>query len=279
MAMNFFVLNRYPHGTDRPYLTDFVRGEPSNIGSDAPKCEVCGRYTDLLPWLPPHCVELEAWGCAYGDFGGGTWREFLISDRLRTLIEQHGLQGLSGFDPVEVVRVRKRRPVKGVAPAYFLVRPRRNGAVVDEVASELERAGRPTCPHCGGGDEVFRYRRLILRDGSWGGDDVFAPNIGRVIMVTEQFKLLCEQAQLRNLVFAPADSELAGMDGSPRRNLKRANELMSLPLSDVLWEKTLRDGRVVPYYTPINEVVIRETDGRLVMTRPFGGRKFWDELE
>lgn len=146
---------------------------------------MCGRYTDLLPWLPPYCVELEPWGCAYGDFGGGTWREFLISDRLRTLIEQHGLRGLSGFDPVEVVRVRKRRRIKEDLPAYFLVRPRRNGAVVDEVASELERAGRPVCPRCGGGDEVFRYRRLILRDGSWGGDDVFAPNIGGVIMVTD----------------------------------------------------------------------------------------------
>lgn len=91
--------------------------------------------------------------------------------------------------------------------------------------------------------------------------------------------MLCEDAQLRNLIFAPAESELAGLDWYPNRNLKRAKELMSLPLSDVLWEKTLRDGRVVRYYTPINEVVIRETDGRLVMTRPFGGREFWDELE
>lgn len=37
MGLSFFVLNRCPHNADRPYLTDFVRGEPSNIGSDAPK--------------------------------------------------------------------------------------------------------------------------------------------------------------------------------------------------------------------------------------------------
>ena len=277
--MKFYVLNRFPHGRDVPCYTSFVHAEHSNFGSEAPKCAECGRFTGMLPWLPPYRVELEAWGPEYGDYVRGLLPSFLISECLQSLIEENGVSEITSIDPVEVVSVQKHRRVKGVIPQYYLATACHDGAMIDEAQSGFKRAGHPICPACRGGDVVFRYRRLIVQDKTWNGSDIFVSGDASAILVTDRIKCLSESAGLKFLVFVPAESELAGLDWYPQRNMKRAQELMSLPLSENLLEKRLRDGRLVRYYCPINEIVIKNVDGTLALDRPFSGKGFWDSLK
>ncbi len=233
----------------------------------------------MMVWLPPYRAEIETWGPGFGDFAKGPGCSYLVSERFKKLIDKHRITGFAGFESVEITRVRRHARFRGDPPPYYHVTVERDTAVMDEVRSECEHDGGPVCPEC----RIVRvrfisYRRIILEEGTWSGRDIFEPRGFSPMLVTERFKNLWVEAGMRGLVFIPADSEEGGDDGYVWNNVKRIQEIMNMPVSEKLWKKTLRDGRVLRYYKPLNQLVYQYPDGRLVMGHPFSDFS-WDDLK
>jgi hypothetical protein len=175
----------------------------------------------MLTWFPPYSVVLELHGKEFGDFAFMAGSDFLVSTRLRTLYESLGLTGLSGFDPVQILKVqsRKKRPIP--PPGYYRVIVAYGGPAIDQVASGFEWIDPPNCPVCRSGN-IMRWKRLVIEEGTWHGEDVFRPRgLAGEIMVSERFKEACEQGGITNAMFTPA--EAAGRDFYP--GLKDPGEL------------------------------------------------------
>jgi len=210
--MHFFKLNEYPQSNAD---TEFSEEDGYNQG-DADQCEQCGAYVSMLRWLPPYRVTLELFGERFGDFVFGTGNDFLVSQKFRDVYFRTRLTGLTGFDIVTVTNIKSMRVPRHKSfpqpPAYFRVCPVRGEAAIDIVASGLEWEKPPTCPRCKTGIKK-RWKRLVLEQGTWTGEDVFAPRGLSCIMVTQRFKDACEQNGITNAVFIPAES--AGHDFYP----------------------------------------------------------------
>jgi hypothetical protein len=207
--MRFYDLDRHPSGIAE---TCFSKKAGYNQGH-ADQCAVCGAFTSSLTWLPPYQVEIELYGKQFGDlaFGYGG-NDFLVSQRFREVYYQHELTGLVGFDPIEVIKVKNksRRKLRCTPPLYFRVVAMRGATALDHIASEFQWDRSPTCPACKSGI-VRSWKRLLLEPGTWTGEDVFRPKgLGGTIMVTERFKVACEQHGITNAVFTPAED--AGHD-------------------------------------------------------------------
>lgn len=199
----FFCLDDDMYGT---HDTQFSKVEPVNVG-EAPECPKCGGVIGLLSWLPPYRVELELYGSALGDFVKGPGFQVLISERMAEAIRAAGLTGLLGFDPVEVVRVRrKRKSAKPVdVPRYFVVSPCFGRGAVDLSRSLLRRSRQLTCPEClnPGVDTIHGF---TVEPGTWQGEDVFRVRglTGRVV-VTERFVQLVQRHGLTNMKLVPTE--------------------------------------------------------------------------
>jgi hypothetical protein len=182
--------------------TDYLQLEPYNLG-EAPRCPRCGNYTGMLPWLPPYRAELTVWGDRFGDVASGPDYSRLVSKRFKTLWQAEGLVGLEGFDPVEVVRVRRRRKGLGESPAYFHVTIVRSAVAVDQERSGMQWDGPPTCDVCRLGRNLKGYERIVPESEP-------AENICRVrgvpatVLVNEQFRMFCEKHQIGNCHLIPA---------------------------------------------------------------------------
>jgi hypothetical protein len=136
-AMAFYVLARKSqseYGSE--YDTEFLAAEDARYG-EAPRCPVCGEFTGMRQRLPPFRVELELQGRQFGDVVTGSGgSDLLVSPRFEDIYRSHGLTGLEGFEPVEIVQVRSRRRLTPEPPAY-----RRADVAPSETAIDLERAG------------------------------------------------------------------------------------------------------------------------------------------
>src|ERR1700736_684521 len=111
--MRFYALEKYPEGdAETCALTgkSFVKG-------DAPSCPTCGATVGSLTWLPPLRGELELFGREFGDlvFPPGS-NDFLVSQKFKDVYYGHCLTGLSGFDPVDVIKVKCRRKMPSGPP-------------------------------------------------------------------------------------------------------------------------------------------------------------------
>jgi hypothetical protein len=278
-VMRYFVLEDRPSLEQTPDATDFVDVDPSNTG-DAVKCTACGRFLSALAWLPPHRGELEVWGRRFGDIVAGPSDSLLLSQRMRCLVEEHGIRGLEGFDPVEIVRVirRKGAKVKGKPPPYYRVSVVRSQMAIDQAASGFEWKGGEVCPECRQAHNLLRWQRVILEPGPWLGEDVFEPRGLHVFMVSERFKNLCEEYQIANAVFIPPEDcaydFYPDQEGAPNA---RGRLLLEQPLDGTVLEKIKPNGEVWRYRPRTNELAIRYPDGRIKAFRPVDGREFWDE--
>jgi len=209
--MKFYVLNKRASPSESPACMDFLPVDPVNIGPDAPKCSTCGRFIGLLPWLPPYRVELETYGKLFADLASGPSSDVLISEKFRQLVEEHEVTGFEGFDPVEVVRVKKHRRFSGEPPPYYRVSVVRSQAAIDQVASGFDGYEGPVfriCPVCRSGAAVYpkRWQRIILEPGTWSGEDIFvARGLAGTYLVSERFKVLCEENGITNVVLIPAE--------------------------------------------------------------------------
>jgi hypothetical protein len=205
--MTFYVLQQAWPGTreyDRGGLR--VLSKPGHEPGSAPRCPGCGSFVGLLEWLPPYRVELETFGVEYGDIVR-TGDDFVVSDRFLAMYCDAGLEGLSPFEPVEVVRVIHHcgRPAEPL-PNYFKTDIPYSQTTVDQKASGFVWTNTtPLCPVCLYNNRLRSCRRLIIEPGTWTGEDVFFPRGGTRIVVTERFKNVFERDRLRNAEFFLAE--------------------------------------------------------------------------
>ncbi len=203
--MQFYLLNGTPTGPQEKARTNVLPAEDTSLG-DAPLCEACGKYIGLRPWLPPYRVELDCCGRQYGDLAFlNVGPDILVSQRFMELWDREGLVGLSGFDAVEIVKSRRHRKLRGGPPPYFKAAVALSQAVVDNIASGVQLDGAPTCPVCQLGSGIKRWKAIIIKPGTWSGEDIFRPRWAAGFFVTDRFKQFCEANDIRNAVFIPAE--------------------------------------------------------------------------
>ena len=205
--MQFFVVDKKPKdGAGERYRTDFSFDDAVQTGA-APSCQVCDAFVGMLEVLPPVRVHLETWGAECGDFAFWT-DSFLVSAQFREQYEGSGLRGLTAFEKAEVVSHRRFANATERPPDYFLARPKRGGARIDVTASEVEWTdGRgPRCACCLSGDgAIKRWRRVIVDEGSWEGDDVFyAYGLPGQLLVSARFADWSASQGWKNFCVTPA---------------------------------------------------------------------------
>ena len=173
---------------------------------DAPRCEVCKRYIGMRAWLPPYRVELETWGYEFADIVViGT--NLLISQRFKQAWEQSQLVGLSGFENVEVINVKRHRKKIGEPPTYFRAVVVRGQTAINLVASEFEWKNESACPVCRLAGVIKRWKRIIIDQSTWTGEDIFiARGLPGEICVSERFKDFCEINNMKNTLFVAAET-------------------------------------------------------------------------
>lgn len=174
----------------------------------APTCPECGAFVGPLTWLPPFEVELESWSSQFGDIVFGLGQNLLVSQRFKLIWHEHGLTGLSGFEPVTVKRVVRRRGGRADAPLYYRAIVAYAGTSFDEEASGFEPRRDPhdnCCRVCRAPGFVKRWRRIVIREGTFSGEDVGIPRDLGVNLVTDRFKKLCDEFGIKNTEFIPIE--------------------------------------------------------------------------
>ncbi|WP_201800926.1 hypothetical protein [Myxococcus xanthus] len=149
----------------------------------------------MRTWLPPYRVELRL--------------DLIISERFADAFRAAGLKGLSGFAPVEVLRVRRARGAskgKGVPlPRYLAVTVTFGSALVDEAQSHILRPGPFDCDYCRavGTDGINGF---TLDPKSWNGDDIFEPRgLPSVRVVSERLARLVTEHGMTNVELIPTE--------------------------------------------------------------------------
>lgn len=209
--MRFYHLERFPEAEHLIHRTDYIITSDANVG-DAPRCPICGRFTGMRMWLPPYQVELDCWGKAFGDMVLGTASDdILVSQRFKSLWEEQGLSGLSGFEPVEVLKV-KRRKAKGDPPRYFKAKVERSWTALDHKASGTvwgdTQNARALCAECRQNPTssgVEAIERVIIEPGTWRGEDLFVPRGLPDFLASERFNEFRDAYGIANAVLIPAE--------------------------------------------------------------------------
>jgi hypothetical protein len=198
----FFVLEKLRGG---PHDTEFSRSS-SNLGP-ALRCPHCGETVGSLSWQPPYQGELELYGQGFGDLIQGPCGGLLITERFAEAFRTAGLTGLSGFHPIEVMRIRSkgRGSQPDPAPQYLFAIPSYGTPALDMERSRIRSPKPLTCMGC-------RYVSpdaidgLALEAGTWNGEDVFRPRgLWGVIIVSERFMRLAEHHALSTMALVPIE--------------------------------------------------------------------------
>lgn len=200
--MRFFVLKKLNEGQ---HDTEFSRTS-SNL-SPAPRCPQCGGVIGARTWHPPYQGELELYGKDFGDLLEGPCDGLLVAERFAEDFKAEGLTGLSGFQPVEVVRVRVKRrgPKPGPPPRYLFVMPAYGNPAVDMERSRILSKKPAECTWCRyvGPDAIDGF---TLEAGTWRGEDVFRPRgLWGTIVVSERFMRFAERYDLSHMSMIPME--------------------------------------------------------------------------
>ncbi|MGL4419167.1 MAG: hypothetical protein ACRCZF_00755 [Gemmataceae bacterium] len=175
---------------------------------DFPTCPKCNFPMAMREWLPPHQIELELWGKAYGDLAIVN-DGLIVSERAKNMFIDKQLNGLIDFKPVEVVKILFRRgKVKDSPPRYFKASVKPSLTVIDQNKSGyVWKHPEKVCPVCvlGGGGELKRFNRIVIDITTWVGDDIFYPIGGTRLLVSERFRVECEHHNIRSVHFIPAE--------------------------------------------------------------------------
>jgi len=208
----FYVLQEPRPGSteDERGGTSALKEEGFQVG-DAPKCPICGRFVGMLTWLPPFRVEIERWGDEFGDVIQIGGNDLLVSERFQRLYESSQLTGLAGFEPVEIIRVKRHRKSAGQPPQYSKVSIVRSRTAVDQTASGFVWAdSEPVCTEClwkQKSSTLRGYKGVVIRSGTWTGEDIFYPRGSPVnFIVSNHFRDVCVDNRLSNVIFLPAES-------------------------------------------------------------------------
>jgi hypothetical protein len=198
----FFVLKKLSEGT---HDTEFVRIS-SNLGP-APRCPQCDGVIGSLSWQPPYQGELELYGKGFGDLLKGPCDGLVMTEHFAEAFKAEGLTGLSGFHPVEVLRVRRKRrgPKPGAPPSYLFVTLAYGHPAVDVERSRIQSKKPVECTWCRyvGPDAIDGFR---LEEGTWDGEDLFqARGLWGVIIVSERFMRFAERHAMSHWTFVPIE--------------------------------------------------------------------------
>jgi hypothetical protein len=210
--MQFYVLQKPPPESpqDKLWGTEALTSDPSSSTGEAPRCEACGDYVGMRAWIPPYEVELETWGKEFGDVMDMTYPDLLVSQRFRDLWKRSGMVGLTDFEPVAVVKVRRHRRFTGDPPPYYKARAAWRTARLDLIASDCQWAAEPDiCPVCQSektGATFLREAGIVLEPGTWNGEDIFVPRATSEFLTTSRFKQFCEDHRVTNTYFLPAET-------------------------------------------------------------------------
>jgi hypothetical protein len=160
----------------------------------------------MLKWLPPYRVLLKLRGTEFGDLVFGMHGdEMLVSELFADIWKHRDLKGLSGFQPVELIKVRSRRKKLPTPPRYARVAVGYGPAALDLQASAIEWLEPPNCMECRS-STIVRWQRVVIEEATWTGEDIFEPRgLPGTWVVTPRFKSLCEEYQIKNAQFIPAD--------------------------------------------------------------------------
>jgi hypothetical protein len=195
----FYILE--DEGIGSRYDTEYEAVRP--VLGEGPRCPLCGGPVDRREWLPPFKVEITLFGKEFGDFCFESPADILVSSRLADAFRQEGLRGLSGFEPVEVVRVK--RAGKKTPPIYLHVTIARSRAAVDESRSNIRRTKPIACEECRNPrfDAVSGFR---IDEQTWSGEDVFfLRGVAGDVVVTKRFRHLVERHGFTNARFTPIE--------------------------------------------------------------------------
>jgi hypothetical protein len=200
-GMRFFVLKKLNEG---PHRAEFDR--TSDHFGEGQHCPQCGEPIGSLSWEPPYQGELELYGRAFGDLLMGPGG-LLVTEQFAAAFTAEGLTGLSGFHPVEVLRVvrRHRSPKPGAPPRYLFVTQAWGQTALDLERSRMRISKPRTCAWCRD-TNVDAIDGLALEEGTWGGEDVFRPRgLWGVILVSERFMRFAQRHACTNFSFIPID--------------------------------------------------------------------------
>jgi hypothetical protein len=203
----FFILESDPLWSRYDIDVDEIE---SLHGEKAARCPKCGSAIGLLPWLPPYRARLVLHGEELGDFIKCTGDELLVSERFAQAFREEGLTGLTGFHPVEIVRVsRKRRgPKPSHVPSYQVVTPCFGRAAVDMAHSRIRYESPPTCEECltTVKNAIHGYR---LVPGTWQGEDIFHPRgLQGCLTVSERFARFVVRHGFTNMRLTPIEEHV-----------------------------------------------------------------------
>jgi hypothetical protein len=204
--MDFFVLETGVDLAKSEAPTYFHQLKPVNRG-EAPRCRACGRFIGMLSWLPPYRVELQVWAEQAGDLGSGGGDDLLISERLKRCIEESGVRGFVGFDPVAIERIKSHkrgRRVRVVPPPYYRVGVQRSEAAIDIARSELEGEEPIRCPVCLDVGIIKRAKRIVLQPSPTPEEDVFRPRGLNLVLCSDRFRRCCAANRISNVILIPA---------------------------------------------------------------------------
>lgn len=202
--MKFFLIHQFPKSQPPSAMTDFLSADGTRYG-DAPRCEQCKQYVSSRLWLPPYRINLETWSRDYADVGI-VGMDLVVSRHFKEVWEDSMLLGLSEFDPVEVVAIRRHKKAVGQPPPYFRAVVCRGSAAIDLDASGFEWDKPPTCGECRLGTTLRCWRHVIIDQQSWAGEDVFiARGLPGEIIVSSIFKDLCDKNDIRINTLLPAE--------------------------------------------------------------------------
>jgi len=198
--MRFFVLEKLNDGV---HATEFSTVN-LQVGPAA-RCPRCGDIVSALTWLPPYQGELELHGKDFGDLVEGAGGDLLVTEQFAAAFTAEGLTGLSGFHPVEVLRVKRRGRKPGPPPRYFFVTPTYGQPALDLERSRLHTSAPVTCTWCRS-TGVDAIDGLTLEEGTWSGEDVFRPRgLSGLVLVSERFMHFAQRHALSHFSFVPIE--------------------------------------------------------------------------
>jgi len=183
--MKFFVLDSPAIGSSSEM--DVLFSDRDRVG-EADQCPECGSFVSMLPALPPIMVELILHGSKFPDVAKASGGELLISEKVHRVFCENNILGLDRCNSAEIVIARKRNKTDENHPAYYLAGVCLGKGVVDPCASELD-CEPPKCTVCWTSKLIRRTRSIVLKEGSWGREDVFRPRgLPGVILISENLK-------------------------------------------------------------------------------------------
>jgi hypothetical protein len=192
-------------GRGTEHDTEMLEEDPVFFG-DAPRCESCGRFLGGRPWLAPHRAELALLGSTWGDlaFRVGDESDVLITKPVARSWKDERLTGLTGFEAVEITRVRGSQVAP---PEYVHVSPEIGRGAIDERRSSLVRSEQIVCQRCHYAGTLWAINGFSLEPGTWTGADVFIPRgLSGTVVVTERFKDWVDWKRLTNVRLIPTES-------------------------------------------------------------------------